>query len=82
MVVGATVSLPELGLDPMILADVPVLAPGFGAQGARLADAPQLFGPAIGRVLPNVARSVLGAGPAGIADAIDAARSEVASWQR
>lgn len=82
VVVGATVALPDLGIDPRTLADVPVLAPGFGAQGARLADAPSLFGPAISRVLPNVARSVLGAGPGGISDAIDAARAEVASWLR
>jgi len=82
VVVGATVSLAETGIDPRVLADVPVLAPGFGAQGARLADAPALFGPAIGRVLPNVARSILGAGSEGIAAAIDDARREVASWQR
>jgi len=82
VVVGATVSLPELGIDPRTLADVPVLAPGFGAQGAALADAPALFGPAIGRVIPNVARSVLQAGSEGIAAAIDGARAEVASWQR
>jgi len=82
VVVGATVSLPEAGIDPRVLADVPVLAPGFGAQGARLSDAPQLFGAAIDRVLPNVARSVLAEGPGGIVGAIDAARAEVASWQR
>lgn len=82
VVVGATVSLPEVGIDPQILADVPVLAPGFGAQGALLADAPRLFGPALGRVLPAVSRSILQAGPDGVAAAVDAARSEVASWQR
>ncbi len=82
VVVGATVSLPEVGIDALTLADVPVLAPGFGAQGASLVDAPALFGPALERVLPNVARSVLQAGSNGIAAAIDAARAEVASWQR
>lgn len=82
VVVGATVSLTELGIDPRTLANVPVLAPGFGAQGARLVDAPALFGTAISRVLPTVSRSVLAAGPDGIGDAIDAARAEVASWRR
>lgn len=82
VVVGATVALPDVGIDPLVLADVPVLAPGFGAQGARLSDAPRLFGPALDRVLPNVARSVLGAGPDGVAAAIVDARAEVASWQR
>lgn len=82
VVVGATVDLDAVGIDRDVLAGVPVLAPGFGAQGASLADAPARFGTALGRVLPNVARSVLGAGPDGIADAIGAAVEEVAAWPR
>ena len=82
VVVGATVDLAAVGIDPAVLATVPVLAPGFGAQGARLADAPELFGAALPRVLPNVSRSVLGAGPDGVASAIGAAAQEVASWPR
>lgn len=82
VVVGATVDLDAVGIDPARLAEVPVLAPGFGAQGAGLAGAPATFRGALGAVLPNVSRSVLGAGPAGIAAAIDRAVSEVASWPR
>ncbi|QEO10120.1 orotidine-5'-phosphate decarboxylase [Protaetiibacter larvae] len=82
VVVGATVDLAELGIRREQLVPVPVLAPGFGAQGALLPEAPALFGDALGSVLPTVSRSVLGAGPAGIASAIDAARREVAAWPR
>lgn len=82
VVVGATVALETVGIDRATLARVPVLAPGFGAQGASLGAAPEIFGPAIGAVLPTVSRSILGAGPGRIADAIDSARREVASWQR
>lgn len=82
VVVGATVELQTLGLDLALLAQLPILAPGFGAQGAVLADAPRLFGGALGSVLPSLSRSVLGAGPDGIAVAIDQAKAEVAAWPR
>jgi orotidine-5'-phosphate decarboxylase len=82
VVVGATVDLAAVGIDPAVLAGVPVLAPGFGAQGAALAGAPSTFGSALGAILPSASRSILGAGPAGLASAIDAAAREVASWPR
>ncbi|TPW65393.1 orotidine 5'-phosphate decarboxylase, partial [Schumannella sp. 10F1B-5-1] len=80
VVVGATVDLAAVGVDPSVLAEVPVLAPGFGAQGASLAGAPATFRAALGAILPNVSRSVLGAGPDGLAAAIDVAARDVASW--
>lgn len=82
VVVGATVDLDAVGLDRETLAQVPVLAPGFGAQGAQLGAAPEIFGSALDAVLPTVSRSILGAGPTGLVDAIDTARREVASWAR
>ncbi|MBN9142014.1 MAG: orotidine-5'-phosphate decarboxylase [Micrococcales bacterium] len=82
VVVGATVDLAAVGIDPAVLARVPVLAPGFGAQGAQLSAAPETFRGALGAILPNVSRSVLGAGPDGLGAAIDAAAREVASWPR
>lgn len=80
VVVGATVDLVTVGIDPEVLARVPVLAPGFGAQGASLAEAPTIFGPAIASVLPTVSRSILGAGPHEIVEALDVANDEVAGW--
>jgi orotidine-5'-phosphate decarboxylase len=82
VVVGATVDLGAVGIEPEVLAGIPVLAPGFGAQGAALADAPATFGAALGAVIPSVSRAILGAGPEGIAAAIGAAAREVASWPR
>jgi orotidine-5'-phosphate decarboxylase len=70
VVVGATVTLADAGLSPSSLAGMPILAPGFGAQGARLADGPALFGPAAELVVAAASRSILRAGPDGIADAI------------
>jgi len=78
VVVGATVALDRVGLSGDALAGIPVLAPGFGAQGARIADLPAVFGAAAADVVPTVSRSVLDAGPAGLADAISAAAAEVA----
>ena len=80
VVVGATVDLGAVGIDAAVLARVPVLAPGFGAQGARLSGAPATFGAAIGAVVPSASRSILSAGPGGIVDALDSAVREVASW--
>jgi orotidine-5'-phosphate decarboxylase len=41
----------------------PILAPGFGAQGATVADLRALFGPEIAGVLPASARDILRHGP-------------------
>lgn len=74
LVIGATVDRTAYGLEPD--ASTPVLAPGFGAQGARLADLHALF-PADALVLASASRSLLQAGPRDLAAAIDAARDEL-----
>ncbi|WP_394280280.1 orotidine-5'-phosphate decarboxylase [Microbacterium sp.] len=76
-VVGATVDRAELGLTDEALLRAPILAPGFGAQGARLEDIRILFGPLAPQVLASASRSILGAGPDGIAAAIDHHNSEL-----
>lgn len=81
-VLGATLNLSRFGMGTITTLpqeiQTPILAPGFGAQGARLVDAGRLFGVAAKQVIATVSRSVLGAGPDGIADAIDEARAELA----
>lgn len=81
-VVGATLNLSAFGLAS-IQSDAsqltPLLAPGFGAQGAQLSDAGDLFGASANRVLASVSRSVLFAGGLQIANAIDAAKAELAA---
>lgn len=79
VVVGATVDVADFGIALSQLAAMPVLAPGFGAQGAELGDISRLFGPAAPNTLANVSRSVLGGGPAELASAIDRAKEEVAA---
>lgn len=77
VVIGATVEPGASGIAPSDLAGLPVLAPGFGAQGAVLADAARLFGAAYPLTLANVSRSVLGAGPDGLVAAITSAKGEL-----
>ena len=79
VVIGATRPLSESGIAADALTTTPILAPGFGAQGARLADIGAIFGAAAATVIPSVSRSVLEAGPEGIAAAIDAHRAELSA---
>ena len=80
-VIGATLSLGGFGLgsiqDGQGLGATPILAPGFGAQGAQLSDSRQLFGEASKQVIHSVSRSVLEAGANGLAKAIDTAKLEL-----
>jgi orotidine-5'-phosphate decarboxylase len=79
VVVGATVDVADFGFGASDLAGIPVLAPGFGAQGAVIADLPRLFGDAASHTLVAVSRSVLAAGPDGLIDAIERTSEEVAA---
>lgn len=64
LVVGATVgdSYRRLGLD-RAAPSAPLLAPGFGAQGAGPAQMSEVFGESAGHVLVSLSRGLLGAGP-------------------
>jgi len=77
VVIGATVDLAAYGMTVEALRGVPILAPGFGAQGARLSELPRLFGAVSGQVAAASSRALLGAGPAGLGDAIDRAQAEL-----
>lgn len=81
-VVGATLNLNAFGLTEIQTDDsqiTPILAPGFGAQGAMLGEAHDLFGSSAKRVLASVSRSILSAGALQIGNAIDHANAELAS---
>ncbi len=60
VVVGATAAVGMLRLGEL---NGPILAPGIGAQGGRLADLPQVFGAAAPHVVAAVSREVLRHGP-------------------
>ncbi|SDQ07390.1 orotidine-5'-phosphate decarboxylase [Microbacterium sp. cf332] len=79
LVVGATVDRDELGLGDDALRGAPILAPGFGAQGAALRDLRGVFGAHASQVVASASRSVLAAGPDGIEASIDEHRRELSA---
>lgn len=78
LVLGATLDLSDFGIERAHLGNTPILAPGFGHQGARVADISRIYGSAAPSVIVTASRSVLAAGPSGIAGAIDRLTAEVA----
>lgn len=80
-VIGATVNFTFLGLDSLQKIQqpigTPILAPGFGAQGAKLDKAADIFGASKNQVLYSVSRSVLESGPQGLANAIELAKRQL-----
>lgn len=77
VVIGATVQTADYGIDTGALRGTPILAPGFGHQGARIDQLGALFGAAASAVLVSVSRSILVAGPTGISAAIASQAAEV-----
>ncbi|MCS5713012.1 orotidine-5'-phosphate decarboxylase [Herbiconiux sp. CPCC 205716] len=80
LVLGATRKLDEYGFTndaARALSTTPVLAPGFGFQGAAFESIPAVFGQLAPNVVVSVSRSVLAlgsasdAGAAGLAEAIE-----------
>ncbi|WP_460795420.1 orotidine-5'-phosphate decarboxylase [Microbacterium sp. GXF0217] len=71
-VIGSTVDWADAGLSAFT-PEAPILGPGFGAQGAGPADLRARYGAQAELVLASESRSILSAGPEGVADAIDSA---------
>lgn len=70
-VIGATVDWTDAGIAAFT-PPAPILAPGFGAQGATPDDLRHRFGSMSRTVIASESRSILSAGPQGLAEAIDA----------
>ena len=79
VVIGATQDLAEFGLDSIAKNDIgiPVLAPGFGYQGAKLTDLDLMFGKSSKRVICNVSRAATQAGPLEIIRSIESLKSQL-----
>lgn len=80
LVLGATVDFRtfDLNLDAIATAPAsPVLAPGFGHQGAQFTDLARLYGPAAPVTIVSASRSILEAGPEGVEEAIRMQAAEV-----
>lgn len=78
VVVGATVTLADYGLRPDDLLATPILAPGFGFQGAGYSEIGAIFGAAARNVVVSSSRAILEAGPHGVAEAVDSQLADLA----
>ncbi|WP_210481371.1 orotidine-5'-phosphate decarboxylase [Naasia sp. SYSU D00948] len=81
VVMGATIDFEDVGIDLDELARgpaAPILAPGFGYQGADFSQVRSIFGVTAGQVIVTASRSILSAGSEGIRDAIDRQVAQVA----
>lgn len=80
VVLGATLELAKFGIninEEPVGPAIPVLAPGFGHQGAEVSETRRLFGALTPGVIVSESRGLLAAGPGGIADAIARRAEEV-----
>ncbi|MBT1666210.1 orotidine-5'-phosphate decarboxylase [Curtobacterium flaccumfaciens pv. flaccumfaciens] len=66
LVLGATLHLDDFGIDADAIGTAPVLAPGFGAQGARIEDLRAQYGARAEQVLVSESRGLLTDGPDGV----------------
>ena len=78
VVIGATVDMTRFGISADDLVSTPVLAPGFGEQGAALASLRDRYGTIADHVVANTGRAILSGGPDEVAArlrlAVDEAR--------
>lgn len=79
VVLGATLQLDEFEVETASAYPLPVLAPGFGAQGAAVKDAPRLFGALSENLIVAQTRSILEAGRDGVAEAVRREAAETAN---
>lgn len=79
VVVGATLQLEDFGITPETNTVLPVLAPGFGHQGAQVSEARHIFGAFTQKLIVSETRSVLDAGKHGVVEAIKRRAEEVAN---
>jgi orotidine-5'-phosphate decarboxylase len=79
-VVGATLNFSASGIGSLqndLVSATPILAPGFGAQGASLLEARDLFQSAANRVIASVSRSVTSGGKTSVAGSIEQAKGDL-----
>jgi orotidine-5'-phosphate decarboxylase len=79
LVIGAQANLSEMAIDIAELGSTPILAPGFGSQGAKLSNARSIFGELSDVTIFNVARSVAGDSPIGLLERIQSAKAGLES---
>ena len=78
VVLGATVALADFGLSDRDLEATPILAPGFGFQGASFDLLRSTYGSAAANTVVSSSRGILEAGPTGLREAIASQSAELA----
>lgn len=74
VVLGATLKFSDFGIDiasETAAPILPILAPGFGAQGAKITDAKKVFGSLSPGLIIHESRSITGEGPQKMRAAIE-----------
>lgn len=79
LVVGATQNLEDFGIAQLREIDcrVAILAPGFGAQGAKLGEIEQIFGASAKNVIASMSRGITSLGPDKLREQINIAKDEL-----
>jgi orotidine-5'-phosphate decarboxylase len=77
LVIGAQANLVDMAIDASDLDSTPILAPGFGSQGAKLSNVRSIFGKLCGVTIFNVSRSVAGDSPVGLLERVKSAKVEL-----
>lgn len=77
LVIGAQANLVDMAIETAALGSTPILAPGFGSQGAELPSARSIFGELSDVTIFNVARSVAGDSPIGLLERVQSAKAEL-----
>ena len=79
VVIGATVSLSEFGLQHLLDEDIktPILAPGFGVQGAEISRMKEIFGASHRNVICAVSRGITQGGSREIIKSIEGIRAQL-----
>jgi orotidine-5'-phosphate decarboxylase len=77
LVIGAETKLADYGLDADDLLRTPILAPGFGFQGAKFEEAKSSFGSVTGNLICSASRSIAGVSSTGLQSRILQAKEDL-----
>jgi orotidine-5'-phosphate decarboxylase len=77
LVIGAQANLIDMAIETKKLVHTPILAPGFGTQGAKLSNARSIFGELAEVTIFSVSRSVAGESPVGLRERVQSAKAEL-----
>jgi orotidine-5'-phosphate decarboxylase len=77
LVLGAQANLIDMAIETKNLVHTPILAPGFGAQGAKLSNARSIYEDLADVTIFNVSRSAAGNSPLGLRERLQSAKEEL-----